>query len=218
MKTARTPRAPAGKHAKSRQAPVTLRWYHPPMNRYHRYYCGSAKWAKRLDESVVPWVLRDYDLGPDVLEIGPGPGLVTDILRQRLPALTAIEIDGRLAASLAARMQGTNVTVVHGDGAAMPFEDGRFSSALSMAMLHHVPSAELQDRLLAETFRVLKPGASFVGMDSTVSLRFRLYHLFDTMVLADPNTFAARLERAGFADVAVREGKGAFRWKATKPA
>ncbi|MBE7520369.1 MAG: class I SAM-dependent methyltransferase [Thermoflexaceae bacterium] len=188
------------------------------MNRYHRYYCNSAKWAKRLGESVVPWVLRDYDLGTDVLEIGPGPGLVTDLLRQRLPALTAIEIDDRLAASLAERMRGTNVTVVHGDGAAMPFEDGRFSSALSMAMLHHVPSAELQDRLIAEAFRVLKPGGSFIGMDSTVSLRFRLYHLFDTMVPAEPGTFGARLERAGFTGVVVREGKGAFRWRAMKPA
>lgn len=187
------------------------------MNRYHRYYCRSSKWAKRLDESVVPWVLRDYDLGPDVLEIGPGPGLVTDILRQRLPALTAIEIDDRLAASLAERMGGTNVTVVHGDGTAMPFEEGRFSSALSMAMLHHVPSAELQDRLIAEAYRALKPGGAFIGMDSTVSLRFRLYHLFDTMVLVDPSTFAARLEKAGFRDVAVRDGKGAFRWRATKP-
>lgn len=187
------------------------------MNRYHRYYCSSSKWAKRLGESVVPWVLRDYDLGPDVLEIGPGPGLVTDILRQRVPVLTAIEIDDRLAANLADRMQGTNVTVVHGDGTAMPFEEGRFSSALSMAMLHHVPSAELQDRLIAEAYRALKPGGAFIGMDSTLSLRFRLYHLFDTMVLADPSTFAARLEAAGFGEVAVREGRGAFRWRATKP-
>jgi SAM-dependent methyltransferase len=99
----------------------------------------------------------------------------------------------------------------------MPFVDGAFSGAVSMTMLHHVPSAELQDRLLAETFRVLKPGGTFVGSDSTVNLKFRIAHLFDTMVLVPPKEFEARLVRAGFVDVAVREGKGAFRFRARKP-
>lgn len=188
------------------------------MNRYHRSYCSSPKWARALKDSVVPWVLRDYDLGPDVLEIGPGPGLVTELLQGRAAKLTAIEIDERLARALAARMEGTAVTVVHGDGTRMPFEDGRFSAAVSMTMLHHVPSPALQDQLLAEAFRVLRPGGIFVGSDSTVTLRFRLAHLFDTMVLVKPESMAARLERAGFGEVSIRPGKGAFRWKAVKPA
>lgn len=187
------------------------------MNRYHRWYCGSARWQKRLESTVLPWVVRDYDLGDKLLEIGPGPGLVTDLLRKRVPAMTAIEIDDRLASSLAARMKDTNVTVEHADATDMPLADGTFSTALSMTMLHHVPSAELQDRLFAEAFRVLRPGGAFLGMDSTMSPRFRLAHLFDTMVVADPATFAGRLERAGFTDVAIRPGNGSFRWRALKP-
>jgi SAM-dependent methyltransferase len=188
------------------------------MNTYHRWYCRSAKWARQLEETVLPWVIRDYDLGDHLLEIGPGPGLATDLLRKRCQRLTCIEIDAKLATSLKERMAGTNVTVIEGDGTAMPFPDGSFSGAVSMTMLHHVPSAALQDRLLAETFRVLRPGGVFAGSDSTVNLKFRLAHVFDTMVLVDPGSFAKRLEAAGFTDVAVREGKGAFRFRAKKPA
>ncbi len=188
------------------------------MNAYHRRFCRSAKWAQQLENTVLPWVTRDYDLGGDLLEIGPGPGMATNILKDRVPNLTAIEIDPRLAQTLKERLAGTNVDVVEGDATAMPFDDNRFSAAISMTMLHHVPSADLQDQLLRETWRTLQPGGVFVGSDSTVNLKFRLIHTFDTMVAVDPVTFATRLENAGFTEVAIREGKGAFRFRARKPA
>jgi SAM-dependent methyltransferase len=186
------------------------------VNLYHRRYCCSQDWAKLLESSVLPWALRDVELGDNLLEIGPGPGLTTDLLRQRVEGMTAIEIEQGPAAALAKRLAGTNVTVVEGDASAMPFEAATFSGAVSFTMLHHVPSAALQDRLLADVARVLKPGATFAGSDSMASFKFRLYHLFDTMVLVDPEGFAARLERAGFRDIAVRTGKGAFKWRAVR--
>ena len=187
------------------------------MNLYHRRFCRSAGWAETLESTVIPWVLRDYDLGHDVLEIGPGPGRATDVLRKKYEKLTCLEIDERLAAALLARMRDSNVEVRQGDATAMPFVDECFSGAVSMTMLHHVPSDGLQDRLLAETFRVLRPGGTFAGSDSTLNLKFRLAHLFDTMVIVPPATFEERLKRAGFVDIVVREGKGAFRFRAVKP-
>jgi 16S rRNA A1518/A1519 N6-dimethyltransferase RsmA/KsgA/DIM1 with predicted DNA glycosylase/AP lyase activity len=80
----------------------------------------------------------------DVLELGPGLGLTTDVLRERAARLTAVEIDPRLA-SLQERMKNTNVEVVEADAMAMPFPDGSFSAVLSFTMLHHVPSVTLQD-------------------------------------------------------------------------
>jgi hypothetical protein len=74
-------------------------------------------------------------------------------------------------------------------------------------MLHHVPTAALQDALFAETHRVLRPGATFAGSDSSgEGLRFRLLHLHDTMTPVDPATLASRLEAAGFHDVKVTPG------------
>lgn len=100
----------------------------------------------------------------------------------------------------------------------MPFPDGAYTGAVCFTMLHHVPSSELQDRLLREVHRVLMPNATFAGSDSRTSVMFRAVHVADTMVLVDPDTFAARLEAAGFARVEVQVGKQAFRFRATAAA
>jgi SAM-dependent methyltransferase len=187
------------------------------MNRFHRWFCRTSYWKKALTDGIIPWALKSAELGENVLEVGPGPGMTTDILRLRLPRLTSIEIDPRLASALKQRMQGTNVNVVEGDATAMPFADGSFSGAVSFTMLHHVPSPALQDRLLAEVYRILKPGGVFAGSDSKWSIAFHLIHFWDTMVIVEPETFAARLSAVGFTDVSVGSAKQAFRFRARRP-
>lgn len=188
------------------------------MNIFHRFYCRSDGWAKAVQNWIMPWTLKDVALGDDVLEIGPGPGRTTEKLRESAARLTAIEIDHKLAEALKSRMAGTNVTVVEGDATNMPFPDASFSGAVSLTMLHHVPSAALQDKLLAEAFRVLQPGAVFAGSDSMPSLRWRIYHIMDTCVAVDPATFASRLEAAGFTDAHVETNEwNSFKFSARKP-
>jgi SAM-dependent methyltransferase len=160
--------------------------------------------------------LQGVELGDDVLEIGPGPGVTTDLLRGLTPRLTALEVDAAAASSLEKRLDGSGVRVVHGDGAAMPFADGAFSGVVAFTMLHHVPSAELQDRLLAEARRVLRPGGVFAGFDGVHSFLFRLIHLGDTYSPVDPGTFGQRLEAAGFAGVVVERGWARFRFRAIR--
>ena len=67
------------------------------MNSEHLRLCSSAEWGKNVADVLFPWVLGERDLGADVLEVGPGPGLTTDLLRQRVDKLTAVEIDPTLA-------------------------------------------------------------------------------------------------------------------------
>ena len=149
--------------------------------------------------------------------MGPGPGLTTDILRSRVARITALEIDPALASSLAARMSGSNVTVIQGDGGAMPFQDSEFSGAVCLTMLHHVPSPALQDKLLREVFRVLQPGGVLAGVDSRISNYMRLIHIFDTLVPIDPSTFPSRLEAAGFAEILIETNATRIRFRARKP-
>ena len=70
---------------------------------------------------ILPEALDDLDLGNDVVEVGPGPGFTTDVLRTRTDRLTAVEIDRALADALAARLAGTNVEVICGDGALVAY-------------------------------------------------------------------------------------------------
>ena len=119
------------------------------MNLLHRLVCRSAPWRWTVECWVIPWALDGLDPGEEVLELGTGPGLTTDVLRERAARLTAVEIDPRLASSLRERMENTGVEVVEADATAMFSPDGSFSAVLSFTMVHHVPSATVQDRLLA---------------------------------------------------------------------
>jgi SAM-dependent methyltransferase len=187
------------------------------MNLVHRFLCSSNTWRKTVETYIIPWVLEGIDVGSNMLEVGPGPGITSELLRTRVSHLTCVEIDGGFADSLSRRMHGKNVRVVCEDATAMSFADATFDGALSFTMLHHVPSAALQDRLLAQVARVLRPGGIFAGVDSLYSRGFRLLHLFDTMVVVDPATFPQRLEAAGFIDVQVDVNPYAFRFRARRP-
>jgi SAM-dependent methyltransferase len=187
------------------------------MNRGHRELCASARWGRYIQDELVPWVVGDRSLGGSVLEIGPGPGLTTEVLRSRTRRLTAVEADAKAATSLRRRMTGTNVTVVHADAVSMPLRSSRFTAGVAMTMLHHVPTVAAQDALLAEAHRVLRPGAWLIGVDSLDSPGFRAFHKGDVCVPIDPATFGSRLRNAGFADVEVELGEDVVRFAGRVP-
>ena len=80
------------------------------MNRLHHWLCLSDRWQKTVTRRL-PWALAGTDLGDSVLELGPGPGVTTELLRARAPRLTAIEINPSLAGSLSSRLHGSDVTL-----------------------------------------------------------------------------------------------------------
>jgi SAM-dependent methyltransferase len=178
--------------------------YGRKVNREHLELCGSAEWRQILSDHILPFALDGGALGDDVLEIGPGPGMTTELLRGDVTCLTAVELDAELATALAGRFSGTNVEVVNADATAMPFADGRFTGAVSLTMLHHVPTAELQDRVFAEVARVVRPGGEFVASDSVASSELAALHRDDIYNPVDPDTIADRLRAAGFAAIDVR--------------
>jgi SAM-dependent methyltransferase len=186
------------------------------MNEKHLALCGSDEWAATIEQFVLPWVLDGVDLGDDVLEIGPGPGRTTDVLAGLAPALTAVEVDPALATALAARVP-PHVAVLAADATALPLPAARFSAALSLTMLHHIPTPALQDRLFAEVARVLRPGGVFAGEDSVDGEEFRELHEDDVCVPVQPDGLAARLGAAGFTDVEVDTNEYAVRFRARRP-
>jgi SAM-dependent methyltransferase len=103
------------------------------------------------------------------------------------------------------------------DGGRMPFPDGYFASAFSNSVLEHIPHVE---QVLAETARVLKPGAPFLlcvpnhRFNASLSVNRFLeriglhfladrYRTFFTRIsrhrhLDNAQVWQARLESAGF--------------------
>jgi ubiquinone/menaquinone biosynthesis C-methylase UbiE len=182
------------------------------MNADHLRICASAEWAETVARVLLPWAVGSRPLGGQVLEVGAGPGLVTELLARQVPWLVALELDPVLAAGLGRRFDG-GVRVVRGDATRLPFADRRFSAVACFTMLHHVPSAALQDRMLAELCRVLRPGGLLAGTDGMDTPERRRLHVGDVFVPADPAALAGRLRAAGFADPEVELDPGADRFR-----
>ena len=71
-----------------------------------------------VDRSALAAILEAAELKPedDVLEIGPGPGVLTAALAERVRSVTAIEVDPRMVAVLEDTLAGKpNVRVVRAD-------------------------------------------------------------------------------------------------------
>jgi ubiquinone/menaquinone biosynthesis C-methylase UbiE len=186
------------------------------MNRAHALLCSSGWWARTVERELLPWGLKEVQLGEDVLEIGPGFGATTRLLARRDGQLSVLELEQDYCERLRRVLPG-RVTVEQGDATQMPFPDGRFSAVVCFTILHHLPSAELQDRLLAEATRVLRDGGVFAGTDSLGTGRlFKLLHVHDTLVPVSPDGLSERLEGAGLADPSIELGGRSFRFRAHK--
>jgi len=173
------------------------------MNPDHENLCSSPDWAAYLQSEILPAVTAGVALGDQVLEIGPGPGAATAWLRERVASLTALESDAPAAARLAARYPDGNIAIDTGDATQMPYADESFDSVASFTMLHHVPDAAAQYRILAEALRVLRPGGTLVGSDSLASTGLHHFHADDTYNPVDPATMLVWLRALGFGAVTV---------------
>ena len=168
------------------------------MNENHAEVCGSPEWADHIQTEILPSLTQHADLGDEMLEIGPGPGAATAWLCDRVKRLTAVEIDEEAAATLAAVYEGSNVEIVVGDATDLGYPDESFDSVGSFTMLHHVPTAALQNKILAEAFRVLRPGGVLLASDSLASNNLHHFHEGDNYNPIEAGTVISRLQTIGF--------------------
>jgi SAM-dependent methyltransferase len=186
------------------------------MNKNHADLLGTDEWAAHLHSDVLAVVTDGIDLGPSLLEIGPGPGAATEYLRHRVERLVAVDLDPDTATALSQRFAGTNVEPVTGDATALPYPDGSFDTVGMFTMLHHVPTNALQNALLAGALRALRPGGWLIGSDSLPSDGLHQFHEGDTYNPVEPAAFLTRLQTIGFTDITLTVHYGLI-FRARKP-
>lgn len=180
-------------------------------------FCTSAAWRELLEESILPGALDGVDLGPRVVEVGPGPGFTTEILLRTADQVTAVEIDPTLADQLRERVGGSGAEVIVGDARSTGLPAHSFTGAASFHMLHHVATDEDQDAIFAELARLLEPAGRLLVADGFDSEGVRQFHIGDTYNPIDPQTLAPRLEAAGFENISVTEHELGWYCRAVRP-
>jgi SAM-dependent methyltransferase len=173
------------------------------MNKAHMKFCTSSDWQEILEKLILPGAIGRVDLGPRVVEIGPGPGFTTSVLRRSADSVTAIEIDPALVDQLRARLSDTSVEVILGDARATGLPSRTFTGAASFHMLHHIPTRNDQDAVFAELFRLVQPGGSVLLADGFDSNEVRQFHEGDIYNPIDTDDLALRLNRVGFGSVEI---------------
>jgi SAM-dependent methyltransferase len=140
-----------------------------------------------------------------VLEIGCGNGAFTSRLFKQID--DAVDIDARAVER--ARRTGTYLRVHHMDAGQMSFASGAYGTVFANCVLEHIPTLA---HVLAESFRVLRPGGMFlatvplVEMNNHLLLRSSRYAELRRNQLSHVNLFSheqwiAAFRRAGFAEV-----------------
>jgi ubiquinone/menaquinone biosynthesis C-methylase UbiE len=100
-----------------------------------------------------------------VLEVGCGPGFVTQLLRQLVPAcrITAVDSDAMMVQRARTLLTSADTTeLAHASVLALPFAVASFAAVLVRLVLQHLTEP---GRALAEIHRVLRTGGRLLVVD-----------------------------------------------------
>lgn len=167
-----------------------------------------------INRTIEATYFQDIPLPAPTLDVGCGDGHFASVTFTRQIEVGLDPWSGPIHEAKA--RQGYR-SLVQADGGKMPLPDCYFGSALSNSVLEHIPHI---DQVLAETARVLKPGAPFVfsvpntayltdlsiaetlekiGLKSLAAQYVEWFRKMSRVEHADdPENWKARLERAGF--------------------
>ena len=96
----------------------------------------------------------------DVLDVGSGDGVTAQLLSKRAKTITCLDRSSKVIEAAGKRLSAfPNIELVAGDMHAMPLADASFDQVLLLNVLTY---AERPADVLAEAFRVLRPGGQFV--------------------------------------------------------
>src|SRR3972149_3516033 len=167
--------------------------YHGAMRVSHRRRRALGQhWL--VDRRILARIARAPRFGSEdtVGEVGPGTGLLTELLARRASRLIAVEVDPDLAAALRERFHGrANVSVLESDVLALTPEEilsrgggrppyvvaGNLPYSIGSAIVRHFLAARAQPRWLLATLQseVTRNMAAGPGRMSFLSVETQYY-------------------------------------------
>ena len=161
-------------------------------------YKGKRKLAKVIIEGTADYVkVPDGGVG---LDVGCGSGALTIACAKRNPKATMVgcdiwsgpyksEFSKKLCRDNAGAEGVTNVSFESGNAVKLPFKDESFDVVTSNYVYHNITGHNKQ-KLLLETFRVLKKGGVFV-----------IHDLIKKSNYGDIEKFIEKLKAEGYEDI-----------------
>lgn len=127
-----------------------------PSTNYLWENLSTLPYFRALLRAVEARAYADIDLPAPTLDLGCGDGHFAPMAFARP---LEVGMDPWWRPLLEAGERGAYQGLAQSDGAAQPFPDAYFASAVSNSVLEHIPHL---DAVLAETARVLQSGAPFI--------------------------------------------------------
>ena len=130
-----------------------------------QWWSDDIRWVRTL-KNLVPgrlaWMDRQIDWRDRaVLDLGCAGGFMAEALDDRGARVSGIDPAARAidAAEQHARAEGRAIDYTTGVGEALPYPDQGFDAVVCVDVLEHVQDL---DQVLAEVYRVLRPGSLFL--------------------------------------------------------
>jgi len=126
---------------------------------------GGFGGERRLRELVIDRL--DPSPGDKVIDICSGTGTLSLMMAERLSdsgEVAGVEISNYQLGIARRKPAPANLTFTRADAQHIPFDDAYFDRAVIFGALHEIPR-EVRRNILAQAYRVLKPGGRIVDLE-----------------------------------------------------
>lgn len=146
---------------------------------------------------------------PHILDLGCGTGKQLAADQEEFPELQMVGLDLFHGMLVQAYKSCKAITWIQGDSTNPPFGNNRFDYITNQFSYHHVQN---KPRLIAETYRILKPGGRFVitNLDPWFMAGWIVYQYFQASWERDLSDFLPadeivfQMEQVGFSNIQVK--------------
>jgi ubiquinone/menaquinone biosynthesis C-methylase UbiE len=134
------------------------------MRRFYNTAANEWNASRNTPTPVKLKAIKTVEPGMRVLDLGCGNGLMAGPIMNRGGQYVGADFSTKLTAGckkrFASHIKTGQAEFITANAVKLPFRNNAFDFAVSIAVMHHIPSFELRLKFLRELYRVLKSGAT----------------------------------------------------------